>query len=228
MLDEMKVMKRARPAVRKIAQDAAVELRCCRNHVKGKCLTLTTRCDSSSWSWVRIIKHGLYAGGAPAKLCTAASTATWTRMLRHAWSQAFFKGSPLRKSLTTLAARGQGMPRHSSRWGVHWQGVGRAIMWGTLPFWTPLCAAPPFCSSSDSFCFFALVFCLFCCCADVASSDLGGAAASRGVARASWKLTCAELLFWQEPPKREREQVSRNVEPLAGFFLISVCFRPAL
>ena len=64
------------------------------------------------------------------------------------------------------------------------------------------------CSSSDSFC-----------CADVASSYLGGAATLRGVARASLELTCAELLFWQEPPKRE--QVSRNVEPLAGFFLLA-------
>lgn len=55
MLDEMKVLKRARPAVRKIAQDAAVELRCCRNHVKGKCLTLTTRC---AMMWILLLDHG--------------------------------------------------------------------------------------------------------------------------------------------------------------------------
>ena len=115
MLDEMKVMKRARPAVKKIAQDAAAGASLVQEPHEGQAPDLdnqvrhdvdsSSSSSSSSSSWVRIIKHGLCAGGAPAKLCTEASTAIWTRMLRHAWSHASFKGSPTpqKPCQTTLA-----------------------------------------------------------------------------------------------------------------------------
>lgn len=112
MLDEMKVMKRARPAVKKIAQDAVAGASLLQEPHEGQAPDLDNQVRhdvvSSSSSWVRIIKHGLCAGGAPAQLCTAASTAIWTRMLRHAWSHASFKGSPTRQKpcQTTLAAVG--------------------------------------------------------------------------------------------------------------------------
>lgn len=134
MLDEMKVMKGARPAVKKIAQDAAAGASLLQEPHEGQVPDLDNQVrhdvDSSS-SRVRIIKHGLCAGGASTKLCTVGSTAIWTR-LRHAWSHASFKDSrtPQKPCQTTLAPLG---PKecHVIRAGEVFTGkawAGRAIM----------------------------------------------------------------------------------------------------
>ena len=189
MLDEMKVMKRARPAVRKIAQDAAVELRCCRNHVKGKCLTLTTRC---AMMWILLLDHGYGSSNMvfmqvghprssaprqaplPGRACCGMHGAKPSSRVR-----------PSAKALRLWQLGGKEC--HVIRagevfTGKAWVQPSCEVLCHFEPRFAP---RPPFAAARILFLFLLCFFCLFCCCAGVASSDLGGAVASRGVARAS-------------------------------------------